>query len=594
MQATLVHNSATRKTLEILFPAPLVDSAFKVALAKITPKVKLPGFRPGKAPKNVLVSRFKSEIAREVAENLMDSHFEEAIRSIGVHPISRPAIESAKLGEGAEGLVKIQFDVAPEVKLPEYKGLNLVKKKRVVDDEYVNSSLELMRERAARYIPVEDGAEFGHFVMIDMRVKPKGMKAKVYEDKSLQLDESRPFDAKLTGLKVDETKSFTLHVPEDDKDRSVAGREAYYEVHVLDIRSKVVPDLDDEFAKDVGNYENLQALREGLRKDLENAAESDALARLQSDILDMLLDASTFEAPYSMVSLQLDDYCREFIDRLDNIGVSHKNVDWKMFRQRRLNDAERAVRSGYLLQTLGNVEGIQVSDDEIDDEIRKWMEETKAAESFEAIKSNFEKHGATTEIRGRVRTEKIFDMLLKNATVTEEILDGKAYDDLIEMERRRKEGLAQARFDAGGLGGGDFEEQEGGDPDAIVPAESDDEKEPNLEDAPSQGDSSGVVPIEESLAAPEKEETPAAPAKRGRPKKSDPAPAPEEAAEVEEAAPPKRGRAKKSDAGETAAEAEEAAPAKRGRPRKADAEEAAGQEDAEKPKRGRKKLETES
>jgi trigger factor len=574
MEVTLIHNSATRKTLEMAFPGPLMDQAFKDAVSSIAPRVKLPGFRPGKTPKSVLLSRFKNEIAKEVAENLMESHFAEAILQIGIQPISRPAIESAELREGVEGKIKIQFDVAPEVNLPEYKGAKLVKKKRLVDDDYVNKAIEAMRQEAAGYVPVEGVAEVGHFVEYDLKVRPQGMKQKIYSGKKMQLEGDKPFDAELLGMRVGETKNFMLQIPEDDKNRSIAGKQVRYEATMTDLRAEAIPELDDEFAKDVGDYDSLPALKKGVRKELENFAESEASVRLQSDLLDQLLEAAPFEVPGSMVNLQLDDYCRDFAERLNRMGLNYRKIDWKAFRQRRLNDAERAVRSGYLLQFLGNVEDIQVSEEEIDIEIRKWIKESKSSEAFEAVKADFVKQGATTEIRGRVRTEKIFAMLLEHAAVTEELMDAAAYDNLLEMERRREEGIAQARFDAGGLSGGDYEEQEGGDPDAIRSADESAETEDG-----ENGEEANILKFQPKVAKKAIKKDSAA----GEKTKADEG-LPEEAAKA------KRARTKKMPAPVEAPQEEAPPPPKKGRPPKkgAAADEPVAPE-AEKPKRGRKK-----
>jgi trigger factor len=152
-------------------------------------------------------------------------------------------------------------------------------------------------------------------------------------------------------------------------------------------------------------------------------------------------------------------------------GVDPKKVNWEAYRQTRLREAERAVRSGYLLQAIGNAEDIQVSDDEVDAEIREFMAERKVQQPFEAFKKQLDQGGATNEIKGRVRTDKIFTHILSMATVTEELLDPEAYKALLELERRREAGVPAARFDAGGVEGGDLEDQEGGAPDAVVAAE---------------------------------------------------------------------------------------------------------------------------
>ena len=568
MQVNLIHNSATRKSLEIVFPAAVVAEAFGSAIKEIAPKVKMPGFRPGKVPKSVLVSKYQNEIAREVSEKLVETHFWDAAASIGISPISRPAIEKAEMREGSDGRVRVQFDVAPEVKLPNYKGAALVKKKQIIDEDFINDRLQEARENAAKLVPVEEGAEIGHIVTLDIKTKPQGMKARYFSDQKVLLRENQPFDAEIVGLKIDDVKKFTIQMPQNDADKTMAGKQVHYEVRVLDVRAKALPELNDELAKDLGKHETLQGLTDEIRKESEEMAEAEATARMQSDLLDQLLDASTFEVPGSMVNLQLDDYCREFMDTLARRGVRPRQVNWATYRRHRLVDAERAVRTGYLLQALGNAEDIQVSDEEVDQEIRKWVEQSKTKETFESVKASIEKSGGTAEIRGRVRTDKIFDMLLKSATVKEEMLDKKAYAELLELERRREEGIAQARFDAGGLAGGDLAEQEGGEPEAVVPAGEESHDAPDATDEETK-------PIEEAHskrgrkkaaeADAEETESPAEAPVAKRTKKAEPEPEPDEPEEK-----PKRGRPKKAEPEPEPEEPEEKP--KRGRPKKADAE----------------------
>jgi trigger factor len=171
-----------------------------------------------------------------------------------------------------------------------------------------------------------------------------------------------------------------------------------------------------------------------------------------------------------MVSLQLDDYCQEFAQYVAKQGMDPKKVNWQAYRQYRLNDAERAVRSGYLLQAIGNAEAIEVPEADIDAEIRTFMAENQVQQPFDAFKAELERRGNATEIKGRLRTDRIFNHLLTTAKVTEEQLDKAAFEALIELERKREAGLPVNRFDAGGLEGGDLEGQEGGEPAAVAPA----------------------------------------------------------------------------------------------------------------------------
>lgn len=483
MQVNLTHHSATRKSLELVVPTAEVNAEFGKVIAKIAPKVRIPGFRPGKAPKDVMLSRYQREILGEVVENLVKRHFWSAAAEAGTQPISQPAIEKADLKEGAEGLLRLHYDVAPEVVLPDYKGIKLTKKKRIIDEAAIAEHLEGLRQQAAKFTPVEEAAAEGHFATFDVKVKPQGIKAQEFKDQVVQIVADRPFDKELLGLKTDDAKTFTITVPAEDPNKSMAGKSVTYELQLKDLRKREIPELSDEFAKDMGDYADLKALRAFVQKDLEEAAERDAQARLQTNLLDTLLDAAAFEVPASMVALQLDDYCNEFAHHVSRQGVDPRKVNWSSYRQSRMIEAERAVRSGYLLQAIGNTEDIQVADEEIDAEIRRLMEEHQVQQPFEPFKADLERRGATTELKGRVRTEKIFDKLLAAATVAEELLDKAAFQALTELERKREAGLPVARFDAGGMEGGDLEDQEGGDPDAVKDAEA---AEPVVEEPASE------------------------------------------------------------------------------------------------------------
>jgi len=467
MQASLTHHSKTRKSLDVSIPAAEVTAEFGKVIAKLTPKVKVPGFRPGKAPKDVLLSRYQREILSEVAEALVSKHFMAAASEQGAQPISRPALEQIDLKEAVDGSFRVQFDVAPEVALPDYKHLPALKQKRLIDDAAVEEHLEALRQQAAKFIPVEEAAGLGDYATLDIKVKPQGMKALDYKDQVIQLAEGRPFDQEIVGMKVDEVRKFSITIPEGDTNKAMAGKPVAYEAVMKDLRTRQLPELGDEFAKDLGDHADLAALKAFVRKDLEEAAERDALARLHNAFLETLLDAAPFEVPASMVSLQLDDYCQEFAEMVSRQGVDPKKINWEAYRQSRRIDAERAVRSGYLLQALGNAEDIQVSDEEIDEEIRAFMAERKVPQPFETFKKQLEERGSVTEIKGRVRTDKIFNHLLTFADVKEELLDKEAFEALVELERRREAGVPTARYDAGGVEGGDLEHQEGGAPDAV-------------------------------------------------------------------------------------------------------------------------------
>jgi len=543
MQAQITHHSLTRKSIDITVPSTEVAEEFGKVLAKVGAKVRIPGFRPGKAPKDVLFSRYGREIHGEVASNLLSRHFKTAANAVGAMPISYPALEKAQLREGLDGVLTAHFDVAPEVALPDYMGLKLTKKKRLIDEAAVTEHLEALRQQAAKFIPVEEAAAAGHYATLDLRVKPQGMKVQSYKDQVLELGNGSPLEPEILGMKVDETKSFTLTIPESDANPQMAGKTVSYEAKLKDLRKRVVPELNDEFAKDMGDYQDLAALKAYVKQKLEEAADQDANVRAQSTILDLLLEAAPFEGPASMTSLQLDDFCQELMQEVQQRGLDARKINWNAYRQSRMRDAERAVRSGYLLQAIGNAENIQVSDEELEAEIRRIMAENHVQQPFEAFKAELERRGATTEIRGRLRTDKIFERLISSADVTEELLDKAAFEELVELERKREAGLPAARFDAGGLEGGDLQEQEEGeeaapeDPGAsededakpkaakkkAAKADEEEAEKPKAVKAAKAEKAEKPAKEEKPKAAKAKEEEPAKPKKAAKAKEEEPA-----------------------------------------------------------------------
>lgn len=439
MQATITHKSATRKSLEIVLPAAEVSEAYSKVIAELAPKAKIAGFRPGKAPKAVLLSRYQQEILQEVATDLVKRHFVDAAKSVGTEPISQPAVEQPELVDGQEGKLTLHYDIAPEVVLPDYKGLAFTKQKRRIDAAAIDEQIEALRQQAARFVPVEeDAATAGLIATLDIKIKPQGMKAQSYQDQVIELTEERPFDKEILGLKIDESKQFTLTSGDANPK---APKVVTYDVTLKDLRKREIPEANDDLAKDLGDYEDLAALKASVEKDLNEASDRDAQNRLDTTILEKLLDITPFEAPETMVALQLDDYCNEFARNIQQRGLDPKMINWNAYRQTRIEDASRAVRSGYLLQAIGNAEDITVSDEELDAQVKEFMADHKIEQSLEAFKVELQRHGHLAELQGRARTEKIFAKLTSYSTVTEELLDKEAFEQLMAEEQRREMGI---------------------------------------------------------------------------------------------------------------------------------------------------------
>jgi len=445
MQSSLKHHTTTRKSLEVIVPASEVDAEYNEVVTKISIKAKIPGFRPGKATRDIILSRYGKEVRSEVAESLVRRHFMCAAELAKVQPISRPILEKVELSEKLDGKFNIVFDVAPEIVIPKYKQMSISKKKRLISEDDVVEQLEHIRRETAKLIPIDDGvAEIGNYVTMDVTVKPHGLKPVKYKDQVIQLAVDRPFDAEILNTRVNDTKTFSVTIPADESNNAIAGNTVSYEVTVKDLRVRELSEINDDFAKDMGPYTTLDELKSSIRRDLESFAEKDAILRAHQNILENLLDNASFEVPNSMIEMQLDEYCQEFAKLISKQGVDPKQINWEAYRKSRTEEAERIVRSSYILQDIGNIENIQVTNEEINEEIRNFIKDNKIQQPFEVFRKNIEDNGAIDEIKGRVRTYKTLERILSFANVTEELLNKDVFATMIESERNRDSNISKS------------------------------------------------------------------------------------------------------------------------------------------------------
>ena len=454
MHYTLSTQSGTRQSLDVTVPSQRVNETFARITNRLASTMKLPGFRKGKVPPQFILERFSKEVHQEVAESLVRDFFWEASRQAGVTPISNPSIEKLELKQDTDAKFVASFDVAPALQLPSYQNLSLTKKKRQVDEALLEEQLKDLQARSAKLKSVETPVAASLLVTCDLKVTPyrvdgKPEKTRSFKDQVIQIDESRPLDAALLGLNVDDTKEFTLQHPDSDPNTHFAGKSVKYHVVVKDIRERVLAEINDDFAKDAGPFENLQALKDRLKQDLEEAAERDAQGRLQADLLDLLLEKTTFDIPASMVAMQLDDYCREFSQEFSKQGMDPRRINWQAYRNHRLKEAERSVKCGYLLKQLGDAEKVEVPESAVDADIEKFMADNHIQLTLKQVKNELENRGALGEIKGRIRTEMIFKRVLELSTVQEVLLDKAGYDALLESERKQDQASTLHPFDEG-------------------------------------------------------------------------------------------------------------------------------------------------
>jgi trigger factor len=421
MKTEFIDLSETRKNLVIEIPGDVVTAAIERLAKDYGKAAKIPGFRPGKAPAKVVRQRFKEQILHDVVHELVPRAVDEALRERGLEPVDTPSVKDVAVAEGQPLKFTAAFETVPPIDPGEYASLTLRHAPAAVDDAAVDQALERLRDRAARHEPVEDRpVAAGDTVVLDLDRKGAGSEAERHENISVEVGApANPpgFDAELTGMNVGESKRFTLTYPADYAVRELAGSSVEYGVTVRAIRRRVVPALDDEFAKDLGEFESLEALRARVRGDLEDQASQEADRQVRADLLRQLAGRVTFEAPSSLVDREIDRRVEDFVRRLieQQIDPMRTNINWEEFRDRQREPAAEAVRGALVLDEVARREQLSAGDDEVAREVERYAERTGHAS--EAVRARLEKEGGIARLYSGLRREKAIDFLLSRATI---------------------------------------------------------------------------------------------------------------------------------------------------------------------------------
>lgn len=427
MKTEFTDVSATQKTITIEIPVDIVDAEINRVAKGYTKQARIPGFRPGKVPTNLVKQRFKEQILHDVAHGLIPRAVDEALQARGIEPVDTPNIRDVALEEGQPLTFKANIETVPPFDVGDLSTIAVTRHSTEVTDETVEKTLQNLRQRGAKFEPVENrGVEDGDTVVLDIERRdaegggPERAPDR-HQDVSLELGSpANPpgFDAQLLGLRSGETKTFTIHFPEDYTVKEMANTDVEYTVTVKDIRRKVLPELDDEFAKDLGAFESLAALRERVRDDLQQESEEHARQHLRTDILKQLSDRVTFDLPPSLVEREMDRRIEEFASRLmqQNVDPRQAGIDWGQFRESQRDPARASVASALALDEIARREGLTVSAEDIDKEIERFA--VRAGRTPAALRAQLEKEGSVARLATGLRREKAVDLVLSRARIS--------------------------------------------------------------------------------------------------------------------------------------------------------------------------------
>lgn len=403
-----------KRTLEIEIEKERVNSEYEQVFKEIKIKSKIPGFRQGKAPMDLIKSRFKDVATEDVIRNLIPQAYKDALKEANLTPVSDPILKEIELKPGLPLKFKAEIEVLPQIDVKDYRGLAVTKKKFEVKDEDVGKNIKYLKEQNATLKPVERKAKEGDFILVDLEKFPaKNIKAEKAKDQQVFLGKQNLlpefFDA-FKNSQAGEQKEFEVFYPADYRDKELTGKKVKYKVKIKEIKEKVFPEVDDIFAKSLGFSDYLD-MRFRIKKDLERKAEQESLRDLKAQLVKKVIEKNSFEVPKSLLKDYLDSV-------VDDFKKSKEKIDEKKIRAQNEKVGKDRIRWIILLQEIAKKERVEVTSDDVKDWIKKFAQNYNLTQ--EKAKEILAKGKKLEDIKESILEDKVLDLLLRNAIIVEE------------------------------------------------------------------------------------------------------------------------------------------------------------------------------
>ena len=415
-------DESCRRELDLEIPADEVSKAMERVAKEFARLARVPGFRPGKAPIPLIKKRFAEDIKGEVLQTLVPQRVEKAVAEQKLTPVSQPQVDKVEYNEGQPVKFRASFEVLPEFALGNYKNLEIEMPEMQITDERVAETLAEMQQRAATFTPVEGRAvENDDFVQVKLHGTPEGGGDPLQADSVLchvgAEETMEPFNENLRGANAGDHKNFDVEYPADYPDSKLSGKKFHYSVDVLGVKTKTLPEINDEFAKDVSDAASLEELKKKIRESLEHERDHRQKELQREKVLAELVKLHAFPVPDSLVEHQMDVRLERVVRSLAQQGVDPRavNVDWVSLRRRQEERARDDVKAELVVDRIATEEQIDVTEEELQHELEHVA--SHGGESAEAIRARLTKQGALDRMKAKLRSDKTVDWLAQNARV---------------------------------------------------------------------------------------------------------------------------------------------------------------------------------
>ncbi len=422
MKAEIVEKNSCKRNLVVEVPAEQVEAEINRLARKYMTNVKVPGFRPGKVPMNIVRQRYGSDLRADATQSLVSEHWQRALSEYDIKPLAEPVVEDIKSEPGEPLRFILAYEIMPALEVENYKGIAARLEADPVEEAEVEKALEALRERQAQYVPIDGGTVAdGHLVAVTLEGEIEGGGKPIHEeDVNLVIGDPRTHEAfteNLRGANAGESRAFDVAFPAEFHNQRLAGKTVHYNVKIKEIKEKQLPALNDEFASEFGAG-SFEEFKHKLRDDLVTKARKTAEEKAKESVLDQVVQAHRFDAPECLVQNELESRARRIVGSLARSGVdvSKTSLDWrKIFDQERPR-AEQAVRRQIVLDAIARKENLEVSEEDLSREFEALSHTHR--QSAAALRAQFEKENRMEGLRAYLLQNKALDFIYLNATIS--------------------------------------------------------------------------------------------------------------------------------------------------------------------------------
>ncbi len=418
IKSTVKELSASRKEIEAeMFPEE-ADQELQRIIDRYAGRVKLKGFRQGKAPRDMVKQMFAADIRQSLFDALVPKILDEALSAHAIRPVGIPVVKDLSYDEGRPLRLNAVVETWPNFSLPSYKKIRIAKRNSVVTDQDIDKTLEELRQKSAEYIPVEGrGIVNGDYVVIELQGKDKTTKRLMPAEKVAVLagheQNEKIINDELLGMGLREEKRFSYSYPADHKNKKLAGKNIEYLIRVVSIKEQQIPGLDDEFAKHLGEYDSLADLKEKIRTELLAARKRSAQNEQSEDILKAIVEKAEIELPPSVVNEETQSILKKLLSSTPPQNLTPETGE--ALRASAGRQAEENLKRHLILKKIAETEGLTVGKEEVDEEI-KALAKANNVPLARAVET-FNQEGRRESLQNSLLLKKTVDFLVGQAII---------------------------------------------------------------------------------------------------------------------------------------------------------------------------------